>query len=578
MTYAAQLPAADAGRLDDNIALMKDAGASWARTGVAERIGILQEIKRALFDVADDWATSASRHKEIPQGSPLEGEEWISGPYAVMKACNGLIATLSQMEGKTFLSGLKTRELGTGHLAVNVIPSSIWDRLLLSGISAEVWMQEGVTRANLAENTASAYDVPAGAREGRVALVLGAGNIAAIPPLDCFHKLFTENQTVILKMNPVNDYLAEFLERALKPLIARDALRIVKGGADVGAYLCKHPDIDEIHITGAAASHDAIVWGTGDEARANRKAGTPVNDRRITSELGAVCPTIVVPGPWSKADIRFQAEHIVTQKLQNSGFNCIACQMLVLPADWDRTGLLVEQVEAVIRAGYPRGAYYPGAAQRVADFTSGREDAALIDRGDAPACAIVPFRAGTDTRLATSEVFAPAMSTYEIAGSDAETYLRDAVKFANSELYGTLGANILIHPKTLRQIGRATFEAILADLKYGTIAVNSWAGVGFSLGQCTWGAFPGHSLKDVQSGIGTVHNTFMFDKPERTVITQPFRPFPRSVLNGEMTLLPKPPWFVTNRRQKIVGKLLTAFEYAPGWSRLPKIVFNALRG
>lgn len=78
-------------------------------------------------------------------------------------------------------------------------------------------MQRGVTPANLSKNAATAYDIPPEKRVGKVALVLGAGNIAS--PLDAFQKLFLENQVVLLKMNPVNDYLTEYLEAALKPLI-----------------------------------------------------------------------------------------------------------------------------------------------------------------------------------------------------------------------------------------------------------------------------------------------------------------------------------------------------------------------
>ena len=54
----------------------------------------------------------------------------------------------------------------------------------------------------------------------------------------------------------------------------------------------------------------------------------------MTSELGGVGPTIVVPGPWTDADIEFQAEHILTMKLHNAGSNCVAAQVLVLPREW----------------------------------------------------------------------------------------------------------------------------------------------------------------------------------------------------------------------------------------------------
>ena len=290
--------------LDSDLETLVRNKQKWAQTSISERIEILAQIKDQLLEVAADWAKIASTHKQIPPGSPLEGEEWTSGPYAVMSACNALMLTLSQVQDKEFLGELKNHAVGDGQLAVRVLPHSVWDHLLFSGIEADVWMKSGVTAANLHEFTASAYDAPEIDRQGSLCLVLGAGNIAAIAPLDCFQKLFSEHSVVLLKMNPVNDYLVDVLEKALKPLIDFGALRIVRGGADVGEYLCDHPSVETIHITGAGASHDAIVWGAGEQGVKNKRQGTPRNTRQITSELGAVCPTIVVPGPWTSLPSR----------------------------------------------------------------------------------------------------------------------------------------------------------------------------------------------------------------------------------------------------------------------------------
>jgi len=552
--------------LETALAALDQRKDAWARTSIGERIAMLAEIKEHLMEVAEAWAKTAARKKGIPAGSPLEGEEWLAGPYTVMGACNLFMETLSQMDGKQFLKTIPLRELPNGQIAARVMPHSIWDKLLMAGVTADVWMQPGITVANLADNTAAAYATPPEQRSGKIALVLGAGNVAMLSPLDCFQKLFVEHQVVILKMNPVNDYLIDFLQPALWPLIAFGALRIVRGGADIGAYLCNHDLVDEIHITGAAASHDAIVWGPGEEGRANKQKGTPRNVRRITSELGGVSPTIVVPGPWSAADIAFQAEQIVTQKLNNSGFNCIACQMLVLPESWDKSSALLSAIETTIKAVPPRPLYYPGASERMAQFRAHGEGVQELARNDAPSCIMTFCRPGSDSYLETNEVFAPAMSVVRIAGVDAEYYLRAAVDYANNKLHGTLGANILIHPKTMRQIGRMRFEEILAGLRYGGIAINAWSGLGSSLIQTPWGAFPGHTLDDVQSGIGFVHNSFMFDKAERTVIEAPFRAFPR------------PAWFVTNRKADVLGRLMTSFQYRPGFSKLPRIIATALRG
>src|SRR5205807_1940633 len=99
-------------------------------------------------------------------------------------------------------------------------------------------------------------------------------------------------------------------------------------------------------------------------------------------------------------------------------------------------------------------------------------------------------------------------------------------------------------------LGR-TFDESIAELRYGTVAVNAWTGLGYLTPRATWGAFPGHPLTDIQSGRGVVHNALLLDGTERTVVRGPFRP------------LPKPPWFVNNRTAAVTGRRLTAFAAQP---------------
>ncbi|KAA8562811.1 hypothetical protein FX985_02877 [Pseudomonas extremaustralis] len=97
----------------------------WARLGIAERIDLLQQVKKCLMQQAEGWVEIAARRKRLPAGSSLVGEEWLSGHYAVMAACNGSILTLSQMKSKAFLTGLPTRRLDNGRLAVQVVPHNV---------------------------------------------------------------------------------------------------------------------------------------------------------------------------------------------------------------------------------------------------------------------------------------------------------------------------------------------------------------------------------------------------------------------------------------------------------------------
>ncbi|WP_241986627.1 hypothetical protein [Cryobacterium psychrophilum] len=163
----------------------------------------------------------------------------------------------------------------------------------------------------------------------------------------------------------------------------------------------------------------------------------------------------------------------------------------------------------------------------------------------------------------------------ELPGS-GQGFLDTSVATVNRNFLGTLGANVIAEPSVIKKLG-AGFRNAMARLEYGTIAINSWTGLGFLTATAFWGAFPGHTIDNVQSGIGVVHNALLIDSAERTVVTGPFRPFPRSFAHGEFALFPKPPWFVTARSAQKAGALLAAFAAKPSWAKMPGIFISAFR-
>ncbi|MEL6954070.1 MAG: aldehyde dehydrogenase family protein [Pseudomonadota bacterium] len=544
---------------------------SWAELPVPRRIKLLQDCHARLGDVAEGWAATAARKKLLTPSDPIVGEEWFSGPYAVLAAIDALIATLSRLPGKRYLDGMPVRRLDNGQTALRVRPAGLFDRIVFSGSTVDVWLEPGQSPEDMRAGAAKLYENgPSG--DGAVCLVLGAGNIAAITPLDVLHKLFNDNEVVLLKMNPVNAYLAPYFEAAFRPLIEVDALRIVTGDGALGAFASTHPLVDSLHITGAQTTHDRIVWGEAASQAANKANGTLVNPRPITSELGAVSPTIVVPGDWSAADIAYQAEQIALQKMHNSGFNCVASQVLILPKGWGGTPALLKALRSVL-ARQTRAPYYPGADDRVKAFARHTEDSVAR----APGPDIPLTRLNDDPDVGTEEVFGPALALHEIDERDPAAFLKAAILLANTELAGTLGANIIIDPATLRRLGRAYIETLITQLRYGIIGVNDWTGSAFVVPTAPWGAFPGHSLDDVGSGIGKVHNALMLDGVERTVIWGAFRPFPRGLLGREYALVPKPAWLPSHRRQAKVARALTRFQARPGPLKLLAILWHGLR-
>jgi acyl-CoA reductase-like NAD-dependent aldehyde dehydrogenase len=183
-----------------------------------------------------------------------------------------------------------------------------------------------VTRADAARRQAGFYRQRD--PEGGVSLILGAGNVSSIPPMDVLSKLFVEGFVALLKMNPVNEWAGPILERALAPLVDAGYLRIVYGGADVGQYLVEHPSVDDVHITGSDQTHDRIVWGPPGPARAQRQAsGEPLLTKPISSELGNVSPVAIVPADYADGELAFMAANLATMITNNASFNCNAAKV-----------------------------------------------------------------------------------------------------------------------------------------------------------------------------------------------------------------------------------------------------------
>jgi acyl-CoA reductase-like NAD-dependent aldehyde dehydrogenase len=319
------------------------------------------------------------------------------------------------------------------------------------------------------------------------------------------------------------------------------------------------------------------VFGAGPDGEVRRQHDSPVVEKPVWAELGGVTPVIVVPGAWTTRDIRFQAEHIVSQKMHNAGFNCVGAQILVVPEDWEQTDELVDAVREVLSETPGRRSYYPGSAERCERMTVASEGSETFG-GAYPRYLISDVDANeTTSPWFTKEIWGPVLAVTRLPGADVATFVANAVAFANKTLAGTLGANILIDPATARA-NRDTLDEAVANLDYGTIAVNAWSGVAYFMSKCAWGAFPGHTRSDIGSGVGFVHNALMFDKAQKSVVSGPFAPAPRTFAKGDFHFGPKMVYFVTNKQAHVIGEKLIDYCDRPTKAKLASIALSASRG
>lgn len=539
----------------------------WVELEIAERIAILDEIKRDLWSVADRWIELSMAAKELPANSYGEGEEWfvLGLVFRTLRLLRQSLVDI-QKHGLPQIPGSPTTR-ADGQVVVPVFPLDLFDKFGMPGTSGEIWMDPQSTDRADALRRASFYTDEG--RQGRVVLVLGAGNVAALVPADFLYKLFVEGQVVALKFNPVNAYLGPVIERGFQSLIKRGFLRILYGGAREGAYLCQHPAIDEIHLTGSDKTFDAVAFGSGAEGARRKAERQPVIHKRFSAELGNVSPVIVVPGPWSEEDIRAQAGKLASGLVSNAGFNCLTPRVIIQSRHWEQRSALNRAIGDVLSQVDTRKAYYPGAQELHARYISAHPEAqqfGAAERGHLPWTFIQDLDPrNVDDLCFRCEPFCSLFAETALKADGVVEFIDRAVAFANQNLWGTLVASIYVHPKSLRdpEVAQAVERAI-ADLRYGTVVVNHNGVMGYLLTSTSWGGYPGQDIFDVQSGIGVVNNTLMFDHPQKSVVRSPFRQSPD-------------PFALTSKRLDEFARKWLRLQDAPSLRKLAGLIWTAMR-
>lgn len=517
-------PATPRATLDSVVTSLAANKTAWAQLDALRRVALLDEVLHDVNAIGERWVAASVAAKGLAPGTPGEGEEWLQ--FAIVpRLLRRLRIALAEIaaSGRPHLPRPLTQR-SDGRVVATVYPMDRWDRFALPGISGEVWMTPGQSVAEVAATQADAYRQAPG--EGKLTLVLAAGNASPLVPGDFLHHLFVERAVVLLKMNPVNAYLGPIIEAGFGALIRQGALAVVYGGAEVGAYLCQHGQVDAIHMTGADKTFDSIVFGP---AGAQHKAqGTPLITKPVSAELGNITPVIVVPGPWGVADIEAQASRLAAQFAINAAFNCLTPRLLVQWQGWPQAPVLLNAVHSALTMIPPRLAYYPGAMERHAAFVAAHPAAEQIG---APAPDALPWTlirdvpaAATDDICFRTESFCSVLAETSLAAADPVEFVRRAVAFVNDHVWGTLVAILLVHPATAKDPEMAgAVERAISDLRYGTVVVNQPSVLAYMLCTAPWGSFPGQPLTDIQSGRGFVNNPLMFAQPEKSVVRGPFR-------------------------------------------------------
>ncbi len=515
---------------------------------------MLEETISNIKEVSFFWATICSDNKGTTK-TPAEGEEWLGGPFA------SVLATQYYIKSLTNDDDLTEKKYNSEENSYKVFPNSFIERITFPFIDAKVIFNKSMSfdDINKYRGFSKRYEI-----DPSITLVLGAGNFSSIPYLDVLYHLITRKSVILLKLNPVNEYLKPVFEKVFQNFIERGYIIVTTGNIDESKYMANHPGINHIHLTGSDKTFEDIVYGRElTEKERTTKSLSKINNKPISSELGNVTPIIIHPGKWSTSDIKYQARKIVTAKLNNNGFNCIAAQVVVLPDGWGQTETLIKFVKHYMSKAKERKAYYPESIERLEKLEKDKG----YERVNALSC-VTPHltrEIKAYSKFEIDEVWSSTIYFKKIEYTSVEDFANKAIDYCNDELWGNLGVSVIIKDHD-RKFNEHITNLYVDNLNYGTVAINEWAAIGYIIPQLPWGGFPGNRDNDIQSGQSVVHNSMLFESPLKGVVNTKFR----------ISRIIDPPWFVTNKKARRLFKNLTYYQINNSNINFLKLIFAAL--
>lgn len=266
---------------------------------------------------------------------------------------------------------------------------------------------------------------------------------------------------MVLKPSEYSPYSAALFAKILDEAgVPAGVFNLVFGGAECGAALAAHVDVDIISITGSTRAGIAVA-----------QAAAP-SVKRVTQELGGKSPFLILPG----SDVQAAVDSCITRLLLNSGQSCNApTRLLVHREQYQQVVDLIPEIVDRFKLGDPQNPSTDmgplvNAQQflRVKELiNSGIEDGAEVIVGGnlnykGKGYFVEPTVFGKvhrDMRVVREEIFGPVLCVLTYDSKE------EAVEIANDSEYGLSAYVFAADEAEARNVAR--------DLRAGMVHLNT---------------------------------------------------------------------------------------------------------
>jgi len=525
------MPPAPAAPIEAIVPRLRRAAAALPARSHGDLAALAAACNRSVAAVADAWVATSCAAKGWSQQPYAPAEEWGSGPLPVTRLLRLCAQHHGALAAGRTLAPHRRGVAVDGTVELQVLPAAgLGDALLLRGLRAHLHL-------------AADAPPPMPTRHGDLAVVLGAGNVTATPLLDTIDQVLLRGRAVLLKLSPLHATLQPVFVRALAPLVAADLVHVVAGDGALGAELTARPDVAAVHLTGSVAT------------AARLRADPRLHGKELTAELGCCTPGFVLPGDWRASELGHVAAQAAAFLAWNGGATCVAPRVLLTARGWPQREAFLHQVRTALAALPARVPFFAAARTHfVAAAHAQPSDERL------PPTLRSGLDAQRDAGLLGTEHFAPVLLEVPLPGDSVANWLDTATAFVRDRVFGALSAYVWAPPRVLAT-ARAALDAAVRRLPHGTIAINTWTGIGYGLGT-PWGV---PASAPWQCGIGWARDLWSGGALRRVVLEGPFHPWPA------------PPWSSGRRGAAPALRALVRHYASPAPRHLAAVVCHACR-